>query len=68
MLDFQPLRNASDEDVASYVDQLPTGPGRISRAIASASSQRGFTIPEARQGLAQHFGVAEEDIEITIRA
>ena len=68
MLDFQPLRNASDEDVASYVDQLPTGPARISRAIASASSQRGFTIPVARQGLAQHFGVAEEDIEITIRA
>lgn len=67
MLDFKPLRNASEEDVASYADRLQTGRPR-GRNIAVPNTQRGLTISEARLGLAQQFGVAEENIEITIRA
>ena len=67
MLDFKPLRKASDEDVASYADRLQTGRSR-GRNIAVSNTQRGMTVPEARQGLARQFGVAEENIEITIRA
>ena len=68
MLDFRPLRKASEEDAASYVDQLQTAPPRRGRTMASASLQQGMTIPEARQWLAQQFGVEPDNIEITIRA
>lgn len=69
MLDFRSLRKASEEDAASYyADQLQTAPPRRGRTMASVSLQQGMTIPEARQWLAQQFGVEPENIEITIRA
>ena len=66
-LDFKPLRKASDAEIVSYKDRLPTKP-KAHAFYQVGHSAPCLTIPQARQGLARQFGVAEENIEITIRA
>ena len=66
-LDFQPLGNAPDEDVDAYTRRFLNSQSGASGDLSSDVNMR-LTIPQAKQGLARHLGVAEDDIEITIRA
>ena len=68
-LDFKPLRNATVEEIEAYINRrLQTAPARGGRNRGTPTTSQGLTILQAKQGLARQFGIAEEKIDITIRA
>ena len=72
-LDFTPLAPASQAERAAYATRLVEAEGDESGGVGDAGMpgttkpSRGIGIDEAKAGLAAHFGVAANQIDITIR-
>ena len=72
-LDFTPLAPASQAERAAYATRLVEAGGDETGGVGDAGMpgttkpSRGIGIDEAKAGLAAHFGVAANQIDITIR-
>ena len=66
-LEFKSLRRPSDNEIEAYKKGLPISQSGTHLSVRP-NIRSGLTIRQAKQGLARQFGVAEEKIDITIRA
>ena len=66
-LEFKPLRRPSENEIEEYIEGLRMSQSGTHHTVRP-NVRSGLTILQAKQGLARQFGIAEEKIDITIRA